>query len=397
MALVWASQFLSIMGFSFALPFAPFFLQQDLGVVHNGELQMWVALFSSSTAITMGITAPLWGLLADRFGKRVMLIRANLAGAVVMSLMGAVQTPLMLIVLRMLQGALTGTMTAAQALLAGEMPHERRGLAMGGLSAAVYSGGLSGAFLGGMVAHWLGYRVAFYASGALLLAAGLLVLFCTHETKMPALRQPGPEDEPMSARVHWRDLSRTFYGVLAMIGAIALVRQFDMAFLPLLVQDIYGSLAGVSLWSGALYACSGVAGLLAGLATGWLSDHFNPLRLVVLTAVLAAILSGWLMVIHSFAVLFPVRFFMVLCAGALEPALNVWLAKRVPEARQGVAFGLASTTRSIGWAVGPLVAGLVAAVNLRAVFGVASIGYLGLALLFALGLRVRQKNETRTV
>jgi DHA1 family multidrug resistance protein-like MFS transporter len=396
MVLVWASQFLSIMGFSFALPFAPYFLQQELGVVRHGELQMWVALFSSSTAVTMGIAAPLWGLLADRFGKRVMLIRANLAGAVVMSLMGAVQTPVMLIVLRMLQGALTGTMTAAQAFLAGEMPHERRGLAMGGLSAAVYSGGLSGAFLGGLVAHVLGYRAAFYASGALLLAAGLLVLFCTREMLAPAGRGSDLEEATAKARVHWRDLSATFYGVLAMIGAIALVRQFDMAFLPLLVQDIHGSLAGVSLWSGALYACSGVAGLLAGLATGWLSDHFNPLRLVVGAAVLAAVFSAWLMTVHSFAVLFPVRFFMVLFAGALEPALNVWLAKRVPEARQGVAFGLASTTRSIGWAIGPLLAGLVAAVNLRAVFGVGSAGFLVLAVLFALGLRARQKSDTRT-
>ena len=397
MVWVWASQFLSIMGFSFALPFAPYFLQQELGVVNHGELQLWVALFSSSTAVTMGIAAPLWGILADRFGKRIMLIRANLTGAVVMSLMGAVQTPLMLIILRLLQGALTGTMTAAQAFLAGEMPHERRGLALGGLSAAVYSGGLSGAFLGGIVAHWLGYRAAFYASGVLLLAAGLLVLFCTQETVLPNAHQSGSQEPARRSRLRWRDLSTTFYSVLAMIGAIAFVRQFDMAFMPLLVQDIYGSLDGVSLWSGALYAVSGVAGLLAGLATGWLSDHFNPLRLVIVAALLAAVFSGWLMVIHSFAVLFPVRFFMVLCAGALEPALNVWLAKRVSEARQGVAFGLASTSRSIGWALGPLLAGLVAAVNLRAVFGVAAMGFLGLAFLFALGLHVRRKNERRAV
>ena len=395
MVWVWVSQFLSIMGFSFALPFAPYFLQTDLGVVRHGELQMWVALFSSSTAVTMGITAPLWGMLADRFGKRVMLVRANLAGAVVMSLMGTVHSALMLIVLRMLQGALTGTMTAAQAFLAGEMPHERRGLALGGLSAAVYSGGLTGAFLGGFVAHWLGYRAAFYSSGVLLLAAGVVVLCFTRESLVPSASQPVPEDAATRARVHWRDLSKTFYGVLAMIGAIALVRQFDMSFMPLLVQEIYGSLDGVSLWSGALYACSGLAGLLAGLATGWLSDHFNPIRLLIVAALMAAVLSGWLTVIHSFAVLFPVRFVMVLFAGALEPALNVWLAKRVPEERQGVAFGLASTTRSIGWAVGPLLAGLVAAVNLRAVFGMNSLGFFVLALLFAVGLRARQKKDTR--
>ena len=396
MVLVWASQFLSIMGFSFALPFAPYFLQEEMGVVRHGELQMWIALFSSSTAITMGIAAPLWGLLADRYGKRIMLIRANLAGAAVMSLMGAAQTPLVLIALRALQGALTGTMTAAQAFLAGEMPHERRGLAVGGLSAAVFSGTMAGVSLGGFVADWLGYRAAFAVSGALLLAAGVLVLCCTRETVVPTARSHVPEGIPESARVHWRDLPAALYGVLAMIGAIAFVRQFDVAFLPLLVQEIHGSLDGVSLWSGGLNAFGSVAGLLAGLATGWLSDRLNPLRMVIAAALVAAAFSGGQMFVGSFAVLFPVRFGAVFFAGALEPALNAWLAKRVPEERQGVAFGLASTTRSVGWAIGPLLAGLVAAANLRAVFGVAAAGFVGLALLFALALRVRTKNGTKT-
>lgn len=394
MALVWASQFLSIMGFSFALPFVAYFLQEDLGVVRPAELRMWVALFSASTAVTMAVAAPLWGMLADRYGKRIMLIRANLAGAAVMSLMGAAQTPGMLIVLRLLQGALTGTMTAAQAFLAGEMPHERRGLAVGGLSAAVFSGSMAGAFLGGFAAEWLGYRAAFVVSGILLLAAGLLVLCCTRETAH--LRVRAPEEGLDSARIHWRSLPATLYGVLGMIGAIAFVRQSDLAFLPLLVQDIHGTLDRASLWSGSLNACGSVAGLLAGLATGWLSDRINPIRMVVVAALAAAAFSGWQMAVHSFAVLFPVRFGAVFFAGALEPALNVWLAKHVPESRQGVAFGLASTTRSIGWAVGPIAAGAVALVNLRAVFGFSALGFLGLAVLFAAALRVHRKTDTKT-
>ena len=393
MALVWTSQFLSIMGFSFALPFVAFFLQEDLGVTRPSEIRMWVALFSASTAVTMAVAAPLWGLLADRYGKRIMLIRANLAGAVVMSLMGAAQTAGTLIVLRLLQGALTGTMTAAQAFLAGEMPHARRGLAVGGLSAAVFSGSMAGALLGGFVAEWLGYRAAFAASGVLLLLAGLLVLCCTRETAHRRVRKP--EEGTDSARIHWRSLPSALYGVLALIGAIAFVRQSDLAFLPLLVQDVHGTLDRAALWSGALNACGSVAGLLAGLATGWLSDRFNPFRLVVVAALAAAAFSGWQMVVDSFAVLFPVRFGAVFFAGALEPALNTWLAKHVPEARQGVAFGLASTTRSIGWAAGPIAAGAVALVNLRAVFGFSAAGFLALAGLFALALRARAKTDTK--
>ena len=317
MVLVWASQFLCIMGFSFALPFVAFFLQKDLGVTRPTEVRMWVALFSASTAVTMAVAAPLWGLLADRYGKRIMLIRANLAGALVMSLMGAAHTAGMLIVLRLLQGALTGTMTAAQAFLAGEMPHERRGLAVGGLSAAVFSGSMAGAPLGGFVAEWLGYRLAFAVSGALLLAAGLLVLCCTRETVVPTVRSRVPEGIPESARPHWWDLSSAFYGVLALIGAIAFVRQSDLAFLPLLVQDVHGTLDRAALWSGALNACGSVAGLLAGLATGWLSDRLNPLRLVILAALAAAVFSGGQMFAESFAVLFPVRFGAVDWEGAV--------------------------------------------------------------------------------
>ena len=392
MALVWASQFLSIMGFSFALPFVAFFFQKDLGVTRPSEVRMWVALFSASTAVTMAVAAPLWGVLADRYGKRIMLIRANLAGAVVMSLMGAAQTAGALIVLRLLQGALTGTMTAAQAFLAGEMPHERRGLAVGGLSAAVFSGSMAGAPLGGFVAEWLGYRTAFAVSGALLLAAGLLVLCCTRETAHRRVRKP--EEGTDSARIHWRSLPTALYGVLALIGAIAFVRQSDLAFLPLLVQDVHGTLDRAALWSGALNACGSVAGLLAGLATGWLSDRINPIRLVIVAALAAAAFSGWQMAIHSFAVLFPVRFGAVFFAGALEPALNAWLAKHVPESRQGVAFGLASTARSIGWAAGPIAAGAVAMINLRAVFGFSALGFLALAGLFGAALRVRARKDT---
>jgi len=396
MAVVWTSQFLSIMGFAFALPFAAFFLQEELGVTGGSSLKLWVALFSASTALTMAVAAPVWGLLADRYGKRIMLIRANLAGAVVMSGMGAVQTPEMLIVLRMLQGALTGTMTAAQAFLAGEMPTGRRGLAVGGLSAAVFSGSMAGAMLGGVTAHWLGYRAAFYASGGLLLASSLLVLLGTRETVVPGRRGGAAAAGAVPEAPGRRSLPSALFGVLGLIGAVAFVRHFDRPFLPLLVQDIHGRLEGVTLWSGGLSAWGSVAGLLAGLVTGWLSDHINPLRLVIAAALLAAVFSGWQMGIHAFAVLFPVRFGTVFCAGALEPALNAWLAKRIPEQRQGVAFGLAGTTRAIGWALSPLLAGLVAAAaDVRAVFGAAALGYAGLAGLFVLALRARRQAATR--
>jgi DHA1 family multidrug resistance protein-like MFS transporter len=387
MALVWASQCLSIMGFSFAFPFVPFFLQNDLGVAPGKSLALWISLFSFSTAVSMGLAAPFWGALADRFGRRVMLIRANFAGAVCMSLMGGVHSAGMLIALRAIQGALTGTMTAAQAFLSGEVPPERRGLAIGGLSAAVFSGSMSGAFVGGFVASRLGYRMAFYASGALLLVAGAIVLFFTRETGfVPArkaapapLREGGCRSE--AARGSSPAIPRFVYAVLALIALLSFIRQQDFPFLPLLVQDILGTLDDAALWTGWINATGSVAGLLAGLLAGWLADRFPAVRILLVGAIFAALLSASQAVAHSFTVLFPVRFFTVFFAGLIEPTLNAILAKRAPESCQGRIFGWACATRSFGWALGPLVAGGIAANSLRAVFGAAGLGYAILATL----------------
>ena len=396
MLVIWLSQCLSIMGFSFAFPFAPYFLQVDLGVTDSAALAMWVALFSFSTAISMGIAAPFWGALADRFGRRLMLIRATFAGAVCMSLMGGVHSAGMLIFLRALQGGLTGTMTAAQAFLSGEVPPERRGLAVGGLSAAVFSGSMSGAFLGGWVADSLGYRAAFYASGILLLLAGSVVVLFTRETAfVPARRaspaQPAganvalaPLDEGGCRRAATGGSSRTprlLLYVLALVALLSFIRQQDFPFLPLLVQDILGTLDSASLWTGWLNATGSVAGLLAGLLAGWLADHVPPFRVLLVGAALAAAFSASQALAHTFGALFPVRFFTVFTAGLLEPTLTAIIARRAPADRQGRLFGWACTTRSFGWALGPLVAGAVAAQSLRGVFLAAGLAYLLFALL----------------
>lgn len=385
MVMIWASQALSLMGFSFSLAFAPYFIQEDLGVGIGQGLEMWVALFTSSTAVTMALAAPVWGWLADRHGKRIMLLRANFGGAVCMSLMATVTSPGVLIALRSVQGLLTGTMTAAQTYLSASVPSDKRGLAMGGLSAAVYSGTMGGAFFGGLVAKVVGYRWAFGVSGVVLLLSGLLVLLGTAEPADGAPRKAEPQEGGKEAR--WR-VPGLVWGVLGLVLAVSLARQFDLSFLPLLVQDIHGKLdADVALWNGLVNACGSVAGLLAGVLTGWLADRMRPFALMIAGSLMAAVFSGSQMGVDSFGVLFPVRFFTIFGAGTLEPALNAWIARNVAEGRQGVVFGLSSTARAVGWSIGPLLAGVVATWQLRAVFGVSCGAYILLAIACALMLR----------
>ena len=94
------AQFIAANGFSFGLPFAPFFMQKDLQVP-SSSLPVYVALFGASAPLTMMLFAPIWGALADKFGRRKMLLRSYIGGAVAIGLMG----PYFRVVLRIIRGA----------------------------------------------------------------------------------------------------------------------------------------------------------------------------------------------------------------------------------------------------------------------------------------------------
>lgn len=364
LVVVWISQFLSIMGFSFALPFAPYFIQ-DLGVTDPTQLKLWVSLFAAATPLSLAIAQPLWGAAADRYGRRRMLIRANFAGMFVLLLMGAVRSVETLIILRLLQGAFTGTVTAAQTLVTASTPNDRSGLALGALSAAVFSGTMAGAFLGGLFADAFGFRATFLAAAVLIGLAGLLVLFFASEEFVPPAREEAADLRP---RFPWATLGPAL-PILLLIATMAGVRQFDMALVPLLVQEIHGSVTGVARWTGVLFAVSSIGGLLAGPILGQLADRIPPPRIARVCAVVAGLLMIPQGLAHGFLLLNGARFGMMFAAGGLDPVFQIWLAKITPPDRRGVVFGWSSTARSMGWVVAPLLSGLVAAAtNIRVVY-----------------------------
>ncbi len=114
--IIWLAQVLSLSGFGFMLPFLPYYIQ-TLGVENPVQLRVWVGLLTSGPALTMGLMAPVWGLLADCFGKKMMMVRSFSAGTLVVFLMGLAPNAETVLILRVLQGMLTGTVTAAAAPL----------------------------------------------------------------------------------------------------------------------------------------------------------------------------------------------------------------------------------------------------------------------------------------
>ncbi len=377
LVVIWLSQLLSIMGFAFALPFVPYYLQQDLGVNDPVKLKMVVAIFGAAAPLTLAVFSPIWGTLADRYGRRIMLLRANFGGVIVLLCMGLVHSVSALIVLRLLQGVMTGTVTAAQTMVSVNTPKDKTGLALGALSSALYSGSMLGAFCGGLFADMFGYRRAFYAASGLLMIAALLIMFGTNEDFVMPTKTTLPEN-PGRPRIRLPQIGSAL-PLLMMIMAMAFARQFDTPMLPLLVQDINGGIKGAASVTGSLSAFVGIAGLLAGIILGRIADRVSPPKIAKLSSLGAGLLMIPQGLAHGFLLLFGMRFGMIFCAGGLDPVFQVWLAKVTPEEKRGSVFGWAATAKATGWIFAPLVSGGIAAA-----FGVRAIYLIGPFFFFLL-------------
>ena len=174
---VWLSQILSLAGFGSVIPFIPLYMRNVLGVMDDGERGLWVSAFYFGGQLSFCISMPIWGTLADRFGRRVMLLRANLVTALLFPLMAYVPNVFCLVLIRFVISIFSGTVNAAQTLVGSTTPEEHQGFALGSLSSALWSGNMIGYMVGGVVVDHFGYTPAFFTGAGMLLAAGLLVLF----------------------------------------------------------------------------------------------------------------------------------------------------------------------------------------------------------------------------
>jgi DHA1 family multidrug resistance protein-like MFS transporter len=369
---VWLSQFFSLMGFGFAMPFAAFYIHDDLGIVDEAAVKYWTAVFMAASPVTLAIMAPLWGRLADLYGRRMMMLRATFGGFMVLLLMGFVPNVEWLIFLRLLQGMFTGTVTAALTLVAVSTPAHRQGLAIGSLSAAVNCGQIAGYSLGGYCSKLFSFADCFKLSSLLLLVSGLLVLLAVKENFVR------PEQAATDRR--WLKLPPIGPGwpLLVLVAAVAFVSCFDRTLLPLFVKELLNTgTKEASYWTGQLMAAGGVASVVSGVVMGWLVDRFRP----QLMGKLSAVGSGLFMLGQGLALnlwqLFATRSLHLFFLGGLDPALQIWLVRETPEEKRGSVLGWAVTARSLGWIFAPLLSA-----------GVADFGGLRLIFFIAAGLFV---------
>lgn len=398
LAIAFFAQLMTAVGFSSIFPFLPLYVEA-LGSSTGLSLELLAGLVFSGQAVTMMLASPIWGALADRFSRKLMVERATFGGALIVLLMAFARSAEELVILRAIQGLITGTIAALNALVAASVPRERVGSAMGLLQSGLAGGVALGPLLGGAVADALGYRAAFYVTASLLLLAGILVLVGVREPRRPR-GQPQQEDDGDELRGVvrlWRAVL-TSKGVLVAYWMRFLTqfgRMMVVPVMPLFVALLLdqgsgvpgGGAIGVNTFTGLVIGVASATTTVSSIYLGRLGDRLGHRPVVTACALLAAGLYALQGQVTAAWQLLALQALVGVALGGVIPTVSALLAGYTRPGIEGTVYGLDNTIVSGARAVAPLAgAGVALLLGLRAAFTAAAVAFLLAALLAAWSL-----------
>ena len=384
LAVVWLGCFLTGAAFSLVMPFLPLYVEA-LGVTGHSSLNMWSGLVFSITFLFSAIASPLWGGLADRKGRKIMLLRSALGMAIVMLLMGLAQNIWQFLILRALLGLLGGFIPNANALIATQIPRHKSGWALGTLSTGAVSGALLGPLAGGFLADNYGLRPVFFMTAAVLFVCFVMTLFFIREQFTPVSKKEMLHVKEVFGSLKNRELVLSLFVTTLIIqvatGSIAPI-------LTLYVRDLAGNISNIAFVSGMIASVPGVAALICAPRLGKLGDRIGPEKILIVALVVSVLLLIPMSFVQNPLQLGILRFLLGAADGALLPAVQTLLVYNSSNQIAGRIFSYNQSFRDIGNVTGPLIGAAVSAnYGFRAVFCVTAAVVLFNAIYTGISLR----------
>ncbi len=378
--IIFVAQMTTMIGFSSVFPFLPFYVE-SLDTVSSLRTELLVGLVFSVAAFTMMIASPVWGAISDRFGRKVMVERAMFGGAVLFTAMAFVRTAEELVILRAVQGLVTGTVGAANALVAASVPKKRIGYAMGVLQVGMGVGIAIGPVIGGLAADMFGYRSAFFITGAMLFISGLAVfLGVTENFEKPVLSKK----ERSGFISEWGHVLRARGVITAFCLRFSnqLGRIIFIPVLPLFVQNLVEEGAKVNSFTGLVVGVTSLTMTTSSIYLGRLGDRIGHRKIVIgasfscglFLALSGLVSTGWQLLV--FQALFGVSL------GGIVPGISALLSNYTSTGEEGAVYGLDNSIASGARTIAPMLGvGIAMWLGLRSVFGLGALLYLFAACL----------------
>lgn len=354
--------FTTIIAMTLMLPFLPLYVEQ-LGVRDTAAIVQWSGVVYGATFLTAAVTAPLWGRLADRYGRKLMLVRASLGMAIVMSLMGSAHTIWQLLLLRLIAGLLGGYASGSMVLVATQTPKARCGWALGVLSSGIMAGNVVGPLLGGSLPSLIGIRSTFHAAGAIIFLTFIAtVFFIKRDT--PAAKDRTGKGTSWGAIEDKRPVyAMLFTGMLLMLANMS-IEPIITVYVQTLVPP-----AQTAFVSGLVMSAAALGSILSASRLGKLADRIGHWNVIIASLAVCAVLlipqalvtAGWQLI--------ALRFAMGLALGGLLPCIASVIRHSVPPSVAGTMLGYSTSSQYVGQVTGPLVGGFFGGhLGMRSVF-----------------------------
>jgi DHA1 family multidrug resistance protein-like MFS transporter len=388
---VWFGCFFTGLAISQILPFLPLYVSQ-LGVSSHEALSMWSGLTFSVTFLVSAIVSPMWGSLADRKGRKLMLLRASLGMAIAILLQAFATNVWQLFLLRALMGLTSGYIPNAMALVASQVPRERSGWALSTLSTAQISGVIGGPLMGGFLADHVGLRAVFFITAILLMVSFLVTLFLIKEGGRPTVSKA----QRLSGKAVFASLP--YPGLMISLFVTTMVIQLCNGsvgpILALFIKSMEPESTNIAFLSGMIAAVPGISALMSAPRLGKLGDRIGTARILMATLVVSVVLFFAMSFVTTPFQLGVLRFLLGFADGAMLPAVQTLLVKYSSDQVTGRIFGYNQSFMYLGNVAGPLIGASVSAMaGFRWVFAATAVVVLLNIIQLAVILRRRRQQE----
>lgn len=366
----WFGTFFTGASFSLVMPFMPLYIEQ-LGVHSVAQATFYAGLALSLTALASGLIAPLWGRLADQYGRKPMMVRAGLAMTFTMGGLAFVPNVWFLLVLRVLNGLFSGFIPNATALIASQVPRDKAGYALGTLSTGMIAGSLVGPSLGGLVAELFGMKNVFLITGSVLLAAALLTIFFVHEDFTPPEKGQLVSTHDIFAKIPNKQI---LFGLFVTTFILQIASQSIEPFVTLYIRFLSPHIPSLMFVSGLIVSAVGFSAMLSSSTLGKIGDRIGNHRLILIGLVWSFCIYLPMAFVHNAWQLGILRFLMGFGTGALMPSINSLLTKITPKEGVSRIFAFNQMASNLGMVTGPMIGSAVAgAFSFRAAIIVTSL------------------------
>jgi len=353
--ILWFGSLITDMGNAMTLPFIVLFID-TLGHFNKAELNLLGAAAFSLTYLSKAIVSPFWGRLADLKGRKLMCLRASGVMMLTILMIGFSPNVWFLLFFRVLQGAFSGYINNANALMSVSAPKKIQGRVMSKLVTGSITGTLLGPLVGGFLATWFGYRGAFFVTSFLMAIVFLTTLIGVREEFTPISKNELQPALPLMKKIGW-----PFF--IALFGSLLAVQATTNAITPmlsLLVRELNSSGQNVVIMTGIVSAAPGFATILMAGVIGVLIDRLGALRSMIIFLISAIICLALTSLVQNIWQLIILRFILGISDAALIPSIQVLTVQNVPKSIFGRVFSYNQSAQSFGNVLGPMIAAWIA-------------------------------------